>query len=1067
MALAALWLAVAPAAFSQAVTTSTLSGTVTRQDGTPVSGANVTAVYEQTGVVSQTTTRSDGSYAIRGLRPGGPYSLTVSATGLANYQSGNIFLGIDTGAGVNVLMESEQVIQMEKFDVTAGSMDGLFDPKRMGSGTSLNATDIANLPAGDRSINSLARLDPRISMNRDPFDRAISVSGISNRYNSIQVDGVSASDPFGLNANNTAAERNVIPLNSLEALTVDTSPDVRRSGFVGAQINAITKSGGNEFRGSAYYTYRGRTAFGGMRMAATHLDGSKYVISNFDEQTFGAELSGPIIPKKLFFSVNYEKVEETRVTPSPIRPVDPAVISQISAAATALGFKPGSSNPPSGNNLDDDNIIVKLDWQITDDHRATFRYNNSESSRPTFPGFGSGISENNFSFDSLWYQQIVNNKSYIGQVISRWSDRLNTEVSVSRSEYHSEPQNNSRQPAVEIRNVPVAGSSNTAFITLGTDNSRHANILDVKSTTAEVFAAYELNEKHTLEAGVQYDNNDLYNLFVQNAYGSYSFNSLQDFLNVAGNNNGSINYRTYAYNQIIPGVEPAAIFEEGNAGIFIKDVWRVSPGLRVDLGARVDMALLPDSIPYNATFANTFGVTNTATYDGKKIFQPRGGFNWDLNTKLRTVIRGNAGVYYGRMPRVWLSNSYSNTGLNYRTFSAGTNPLSGVSSSQAPIVSANPDSQPTLGGSPAMTVAFMDPSFELPSRYKANLAVERELGFLDMKATAEIEFTVVRKDVFYTNINLQPTGTGPDGREMYWNAYGATPSGTRLVSSAFTNRLIKLGNTGKGDTRTILFSLERAQKRKDGWFWRASYVNTEANEVLFGTSSVATSNWQNRAVFNANAQEKHTAELEVKDRVSVMVSKDIELLKGYKTTFSLFYEGRSGYPFSLVYSNDANGDAQTQNDLIYVPRRGGDPMVRFATTTDEANFFKIVDRFGLPEGKALEATSERYPWVNQFDFGIKQVVKLPGWRHRLVLGADILNIGNLLNDKWGIIRGSNQFFVKREQVAAASYDAVNNQYVYSNVSTQLASGADFNPSLGRGEPAASRWSVLLTAKYEF
>ena len=197
------------------------------------------------------------------------------------------------------------------------------------------------------------------------------------------------------------------------------------------------------------------------------------------------------------------------------------------------------------------------------------------------------------------------------------------------------------------------------------------------------------------------------------------------------------------------------------------------------------------------------------------------------------------------------------------------------------------------------------------------------------------------------------------------------------------------------------------------------------------------------------------------------MTKDFELFKGHKTTLSLFYEGRSGYPFSLVYTTDVNGDSQTQNDLIYVPLRSGDPLVRFATTTDRDRFYQIVDRFGLVEGKPVSGGSERYPWVNQFDFGIKQEIKLPGWRHRLVLGADILNVGNLLNDKWGLIRGSNQFFVKREGIGSASFDGVANQYVYSNISANLANGVDFNPSLGRGEPAATRWSVLLSARYEF
>lgn len=266
-------------------------------------------------------------------------------------------------------------------------MDQLFDVNQTGSGSYLSNKDISNLPVGDRSINSLARLDPRVTYNRDPNDRAISVNGISNRYNQIQVDGVSASDPFGLNANNTAAERNVIPLDSIEAVAINSTPyNARNAGFVGTQINAITKSGTNEFHGSLYYTFRGNSVgvFGkDLQLVGENLDGKYYRLPKFEEQTYGLTLGGPIIPKKLFFFVSYEKVDENRIAPSPTNTIDPAILKSIIDTATALGFKPGSATPPAANKLKDDNIIAKLDWQISANHRASLRVNKVKSSRPT------------------------------------------------------------------------------------------------------------------------------------------------------------------------------------------------------------------------------------------------------------------------------------------------------------------------------------------------------------------------------------------------------------------------------------------------------------------------------------------------------------------------------------------------------------------------------------------------------------------------------------------------------------------------------------------------------------
>ncbi|MBE2216120.1 MAG: TonB-dependent receptor [Opitutaceae bacterium] len=1053
-------------AFGQAITTSSLWGRVVSEGDAAVEGAEVSVVHEPTGTTYAATTRTDGTFVLRGLRPGGPYTVSASTSAGAKGVSRGVMLDIDRGAEAVIYVSAEEVVELAELKISESAVDQLFNATQTGSGSYLTSKDIADLPAGDRSINALARLDPRITYNRDPFDRAISVSGMSNRYNSIQVDGVSASDPFGLNSNNTAAERNVIPLDSLDALAVDSAPyNARNAGFVGARINAVTKSGTNQFSGSLGYTYRGRSAFGGMDMVGTELGGVEYPLSDFSEETFTASLGGPILKNKLFFHISYEEVKEDRIPPSPTAWVDQPTIDRIVAAVEALGFEPGDSRATS-NALSDENIIVKVDWNINDDHRATLRYNNSESSRPTFPGFGTGISQNNFSFESHWYDQIVNNESFTAQLISRWSDRLNTEISASRNKYESEPINNSRQPSVLVRDVPVPGSSNTAFVNLGTEISRHANYLEVDSDTIEVFASYELSERNTLQAGLQYDVADTYNLFVQRAYGSYEFANLAQLESVAANNNGTVQYRLYSYNETIEGVNPAAEFSESNTGFFVNDVFRVTPTLSLNFGIRMDIAGLPDDVPYNERFFNTFGERNDYTYDGRSIIQPRFGFNWTPATEKRTALRGGLGLFYGRAPRVWISNSYSNTGMNFRSFTAGTS----GGGLQAPVVSADPDNQPSTSSvPPAQQVAFMDRSFQLPSRWKANLAFERVLPFWDLKGTVEFERTWVEQDIAYENINIAQTGAGPDGRAMYFNAYGATASGTRLVNTGFTNRIIKLTNSDQGGTESLTFAVERPRK-SDGWAWRAAYVYTDAEEVLFGTSSVAASNWNNRSVFNANEQELHRSELEITDRVTFNITKDLELFKGYRTTFSLFYDGHSGLPFSLTNNNvnnsDANGDGINGNDLIYVPMVG-DSAVRFATATDQERFDRIVARFGLKRGQVVKSGSETYPWVNQFDFGIKQEIKLPGWRHRITLGFDILNVGNLINEDWGLIRGSNQFFVKREGVANVAFDGVNRQYVYSNVSAALADGNDFNPSLGRGEPAASRWSMLLSARYSF
>lgn len=1070
LGLLATALAALPAAYAQVVTTSTLSGSIATQQGQTIKGAEITITHVPTGTVYKVTSRSDGGFSLNGLRPGGPYSVVVASEGNRTSELNDVYLEIDTGANLNIQALPADVTVMEKFEVKSSAVDQLFNSDQTGSATFVSSKQIDDLPAGDRSINSLARLDPRVTYNRDPSDRAISVSGMSNRYNMIQVDGVSASDPFGLNANNTAAERNVIPLDSLESLSINTAPySARNGGFVGAQLNAVTKSGSNEFHGSLYGTYRARegSLFGSdYRMTGEWLDDKLYTISNYTERTYGATLGGPIVKNKLFFYISWEKVNEDKAATRPVTFVDDATLKLISDKAKELGFDVGTTYAPSGTKLKDDNVIVKLDWQINSQHRASLRYNENSSSRPNFPNMGgSGSAINNLSFTSHWYDQTVSNKALIGQFISTWNDKLSTELSLSRSKYHSEPKNNTTSPSVEIRGVTVPGSSNSAYVRFGTEISRHFNILDTQTDGADLMANYQLTDTHTLQVGSQFEQTDVFNAYVQYALGYYRYNSLSDFLTKASTGGASGEYRYAAFT---PGVDPAATFQESNLGVFINDRWKPTHNLRFDMGVRLDTAMLPDDIPYNDSFYKTFGVRNDYNYNGESIVQPRIGFSWQPDLKKKTTVRGGIGLFYGRAPRVWISNSYSNTGMNYTSYTATT----------LPAIVADPAKQPISGSASAVqTVAFMDKDFKLPSRWKSNIAIDRELGFWDLKASAEFEVSLVKEDIFYSNINIAQSSTGPDGRALYWDKANAvtinattgavtqSSQGNRRVSTLFDTRTIKLGNTDKGSTSAATFSVERPRK-SDGWYWKAAYVRTDAKEAQLGTSSVAGSSWAAQTIFNANEQKLNTANLEIKDKFLVNITKDFQYFKGYKTTLGMVYEGRSGYPFSFGYLTDANGDG-TVNDLAYVPVRGDYSKVRFATAADEANFWTIVDRYKLKQGAQTDVNQGRYPWVNQYDVSVKQEVKLPGWKHKLVLGVDILNIGNLLNSKWGVIHGSNQFFTRRESVATVNYDGVNKNYVYSKVNADLANN-QFAPAVGsRGEPAASRWSVLFTAKYEF
>ncbi len=1025
-----------PRALGQA-TTSGLTGRVLSESGMPLSDARVTVRHEPTATTYEVPVRANGSFSLRGLRPGGPYSIEAAAEGYVTGVQRGLFLELDRAAEVSLTLQAAEVIELEELVVSGNPFDSFFQSDRMGGGSQLGAEDVASIPVGDRSLNSLLRLDPRIIYNRDPSDRAFSAGGASNRYNSILIDGVGASDPFGLSANNTAAERNVIPLDSVEAVAIATSPvDTRFGGFTGARVNAVTKSGTNEFSGSLYFLYRDDRM---VRKNLELIDGRLVRVPEFEEKTMGLTLGGPIVRDTLWFFIAYEQVDEDKNPPTITNFPTAEALNRIITQAKALGADPGNAFETVALKLTDENLLVKLDWNINPVHRATFRYNTVSSERPTFQDYGG----RNLTFDSYWYSQDIENTSYIGQLFSRWSPEFSTEVSLSYSEYRSAPTFATRAPMVRINNVPVEGTNQTGTVWFGTERSRHFNRLEVDTWTFEAVGTYELNLKNTLMFGYQLDRKEVFNAFVQDWFGNYEFNSIEDFEKAAS---GGWSGR-YQYKFATPGVNPAAEFREAGHGLFAQNTYHASNRLTLTGGLRLDIPHFGERPPYNAAFEQAFGFPNNATYSGQSLLQPRAGFNLKLDDENVRQLRGSAGLYYGSMPRVWMSNSYSNTGFNFNTVD--------VRNADTPPFSPDPDNQPIpqVSGAVAQQVVALDPDFELPSSWKATLGYDHRAW--EHVFSVDAEFSWVHRDVLFVNINRVVDTVAPDGREIL---------GGR-VSNAFVNDTILLTNTRKGDARHLIFSVERP-KTEDGWYYRFSYTNGKVNEVQYGTSSVARSNWANRSILNQGEDVVSRGELEIKHRFLGVLRKEFRWSRDFITNVSLVYDGRSGLPYSFRYINDVNNDGVSTNDLIYVPRRDGDPAVVFASAADRDLFFQMVDKYRLKEGEVVSSGHARYPFVHQFDLSISQEIKLPGWRHSLEIGLDILNVGNLLNSSWGIIRGSNSYFQKTESAVRATYNKTTGQYTYSAVNADLAAGR-FNPHTTRGEPNSSRYAALLSVRYKF
>ena len=1135
-------------------TTAAVSGRVVDAAGKAAAGAAVTIQHLDSGSTNNLVTDADGRYNARGLRVGGPYTITISKSGLVDKREG-VFLALaetltlnsqlGAGAGATVVVTGR------------GLGSDKFNSSSMGSGTSIGSRELNSLASIQRSLQDYARTDPRLAQTNKERGE-ISAMGQNSRFNSVTVDGVNISDTFGLEANTLPTAKQPISIDAIQSVQVNISNyDVTQKGYTGANINAISKSGTNDLRGSVYYVYRDQSMVGDRYNRLT--DGYSKV-APFKESTTGITLGGPIVKDTLFFFLSYEELKSNRIQPGfgPVGSaltnvaITQAAINNIATTArTQYNFDIGTLD--GRGQLDVKDTLVKLDWNISDSHRANLRFTRTEqgeTNNGNFTNFPS-FSATSLQTTSQWWLQKKSIDTVVGQWFADWTPDISSELKLSQRKYRSEPQNTSRFPFVNIAfsglapdGAPAGVSLGTRSLTLGTENSRHFNVLDTETVDAYFGVNWALGS-HELKFGVDLADNQIYNAFFQNTLGNYTFNCTNSSATYTYNFNNNItnfNCGTAPAAQVEQAVlenfqrgrpssyqvqvaSPGRTFDDGiarwtlrNTGVFLQDTWKLSKDISVMAGVRMDQINVPDRPLFNAAAAaasvagsvnnttggvtrNTggFGRDNSVTVDGQQLFQPRIGFNWNLGTpESRKQLRGGFGLFQGAAANVWLGNPFQNAGLATRVIGCGTLGFPACPSTGGTF-SANPDTQPTLPGTPpAANVDYLQDGLTQPSVWKANLAFETELPWFGLVGSAEWVFSKNKTAIYYQNLNLGGvTRTGADGRELYYTPQAYNPgcwsvSSTQatsaivnntplcntsngqasarnraLANSSFNNVLLA-ATTNKGDGNALTLALSRPSR--DGLSWQVAYTRTDATEVSPLTSSVSTSNFNSRSIFNPNDDTASTSAYLVRDRVSATASWSQAFIGTYRTSVGLFYEGRTGKPYSWTVRNDLNGDSVAGNDLMYIPSAPGSGEVEFVGATPAARqaaedkFWSIVDTYkelGASKGGVVKRGGSFSAWTNNFDLRISQEV--PGFtsKHKGKLSFDILNVGNLLNKRWGRINemafqsagGDNRGFV--------SYAGLNAQgkYIYA-----VGDVDDVTTRQARGE---SQWALQITAKYEF
>ena len=1053
-------LAAAPA-FAQS-TSAGVGGQVMSAAGQPVVGAEVVITHNESGTVSRASTDASGRYNARGLRVGGPYTITITKPGEGTKTEEGVYLNLNQVNTVNAALTGD-VATLE--GVTAYAVAGgseIFSANKMGTGTNLNRDMIEAMPSANRNIQDYMRLDPRISQV-SKADGAISAGGQNTRFNAIRIDGIGASDPFGLESNGLPTERQPVSMDAIEEINIDLANyDTTISGGTGAVVNAVTKSGTNEFHGTVYYTYRDSD------MVRDRLEGDKSDFNGFDkETTYGMTLGGPIIKDKLFFFTNYEKYERTApgvsFSDGPFGKGDitAADISAVQQHMAGLGFDVGGMTDPDGT-TEIEEYAVKLDWNINDNHRAALRYNKMEQNVMRFPGLGSG----SLSLSNYWYAQPKTYETWMGELFSNWSDNFTTEFKVSHKDYSA-----TRQTGVAMPQIRINGfGQNNASMFLGTEQNSHVNIVESKELNAFGAGTWYLGD-HTLKFGFDYSDNELMNFYGRNLNGVYEFASMADFL--AGT---PTRYQLRAPRADGSRDDIPATFNLKNTGLFLQDSWAVNYNLTVMAGVRIDMPDFSDQRLYNADIEALYGYNNTNLIDDKLV-QPRVGFNYTFDSERPTQLRGGVGLFGGAAPNVWLAGAYQNTGLNYIEYDLRNPGAIFTPDGSNPYV-------PASGPSAArQNVDLIEPGTKLPSVWKANLAFDHELPWHGIVASAELLFTKVNDALYFERLDvMSPTATGMDGRDIYWNAAGLNPNNAgkygmehgggpnKDVSNkgnrpSWVGDVMLLRNTDEGRGMQATFGL--AKPMTDSWAWSLGYTYTKAEEVSPLTSSQNTSNWNNTLIFNSNENVAYDSRYALKDRVTATLEYKHNFFGDYATRFGMFYEGRSGRPFSYIFYNDVNGDGASTNDLFYVPNGYGDVLWTGGAAMEKSFFDWLAQNPELAayQGQIAPANGFRSSWVNNFDVRISQ--ELPGFfkGHKTELALDIMNVGNLLNKKWGLIEDYG-FYSTRRVANYAGIDPVTGKYVYN------FTGSTDNPSVqennnDKGNTAVSRWSMMLSLKYKF
>ncbi|HYF31280.1 MAG TPA: TonB-dependent receptor [Chitinophagaceae bacterium] len=1083
-------LLVFPCVMQGQVTTSSMSGSVKTGKGEALVGATVTATHVPTGTVYRVSTRTGGAFNIYNMTPGGPYTLTVSFVGFENATKGDIFLSLGENSTQDISLADKSTILTE---VVVGGRRGLPPAGKGGSETFIGRDKMANIPSVGRNISDFLTYTPQAKITGDG---GVSIAGQNNRYNSFYIDGALNNDVFGIAASGTNGGQANIPPISIDAIDqfqVMISPyDASIGNFTGGGINAITKSGTNDFKGSVWYIFRNEDLAGKSPVAVVK-PGSPGVLertrlNKFKTQNKGFTLGGPIIKNKLFFFILGEVRDDER--PQPFNFAEYRGTATLDSIAKLTNFLKNNYEYDPGDFLNNpelvsvDYINAKLDWNISANHRLSLshrynngsRYNTSTSSGTTINFFTNGyIFPTKTNSTSLELRSTLS-KGSTNRLLLTLSKVLDDRNPIGQP-----------FPRVSIFDGP-------GTIVFGTENFSAANLLDQQNVS--IFNAYKFYAgKHVLTIGTDNEINRSVNVFIRDYFGTYTYNSLNDFISGAKPRRYQRSFSLLDDNTGESNTNAAAKFKTLKIAFFLNDEIKVNDALTVNLGLRADRTEFLTK-PREDKFLNDSGLAKIEQYHDlrgarsgqiatpKWSLSPRIGFTYRMDDE-SIVIRGGWGMFTGRIPLVWPGGVYNQNGV-----AIGGIDLNPPTASQNITFRPDPFGQYTsedfginLANSRGQ-VDLIAADFRLPKLWRASLAMDKRLG-QGWTLTMEAIYSKNINEIDYKNVNILPPigkSVGPDVRNVY-GLSGPTRIPMRSTgANPYPGNIFLLhNNEGRnGYSYSLTTTIDKAFR--NGFAFNANYTYGHSVILHEGTSSQNNSQWANMEVVQGrNFVPLSRSDFDLGHRINAYFSKEVWYAnKTLATVVTLTYNGQSGNPYSYVYRNSPISDnsATSTNDLIYVPTEADLANMTFLSNTvngvtysaaqqkEMLNQFIMSDRYlRKRRGQHAERNGARQPFTHIVNLALEQKfrVKLSGRRVDFSVRYDVFNFTNLLNKDWG-----RQWFMSFDQfplyqfVSYVSAANLTPQYRYTPVN-----GTPYSLSTSTEPRLSARWMSQLTFRLAF